>query len=116
MDNQGHIRQTVEMVTKQHLEDVPEFRIEFFFAMKPYRLQWILTEKSVLHANGAILRLQNRAELQDLLTQLGMTLPASSINQGISRAMTGAELLYPSVRAFEEEILWSFYRLGRSSR
>jgi hypothetical protein len=36
---QGHFRQTFEMVTNHRLEDAPEFRVEWFFAREPYRLQ-----------------------------------------------------------------------------
>jgi hypothetical protein len=108
---QGHFRQTFEMVTDRRLEDVPEFRVELFFSREPYRLQWILDGDGVLRANAEIFRLRERQELNVLLAALGHCLPSDRVNLGIRRGTASEELVYPSVRAFEEEIVWSFYRL-----
>jgi hypothetical protein len=111
---QGHFRQTFEMVTDHRLKDVLEFRVELFFSQEPYRLQWILDGDGVLRANAEIFKLRDRQRLSDLLAALGHCLPADRVNLGIRRATAGEELVYPSVRAFEEEIVWSFCRLMRA--
>lgn len=107
----GGSRQVLEKVTRNHLENVPEFRVEFFFAREPYRLQWILDDDTVLRANGEVFKLRDRQRLNDLLVSLSSSLPVERVNLGIRKAAAGQELVYPSVRAFEEEIVWSFYRL-----
>jgi len=112
----GSVSRKVEAVTDHRLEDVPEFRLEFYFACEPYRLQWILDDHSVLRANDEVIKFRDRERIDALLAMLANTLPAERVGQGIRRAHSGEELIYPSVRAFEEEIVWSFYRLMRGSR
>ena len=110
----GGYRQVLEKVTRDRLEDVPEFRVEFFFAGEPFRLQWILDDRSVLHANGGVFHRRDCDRLRTLLAVLAGNLPVERVNQGIARAARGEDLVYPSVHAFEEEIVWSFYQLTRS--
>jgi hypothetical protein len=44
---------------------------------------------------------------------LGNALSPEQANLGIKTAMTGDEFIYPSVHAFEEEIVWSLYQMAR---
>jgi hypothetical protein len=107
----GGPRQVLEKVKHNQLEEIPEFRVEFFFAREPYRFQWILDDHSLLRANGEVFRRRDQQRLRALLSVLAAQLPAGRINLGIAGAARGEDLVYPSVRAFEEEIVWSFYRL-----
>jgi hypothetical protein len=96
------------------LQDVPEFRLETFFAVEPYRLQWILDPDNTLNVNSRIVTLRKAMELDEPLKQLATFCPADRLNLGIRRLNAGEYFVYPSVRAFEEEIVWSFYRLTRA--
>jgi hypothetical protein len=107
----GSVSRQVAMVTESRLKDVPEFRVELFLSGEPYRVQWVLTEDSVLRVNGEVRRLRDGGGLNRLLARVAALLPVERVNQGILRAITGTDFVYPSVRAFEEEIVWSFYRL-----
>jgi hypothetical protein len=109
----GGVHQTVQQVTDHRLENVPEFRLEFFFAVEPARLQWILTPETVLNVNGANLRLRDGSQLDAFLLTLGHLLPTDRVNLGIKNSGAAGDFAYPSVRAFEEEVIWSFYRLTR---
>jgi len=107
----GSVSRNVEMVKASRLADVPEFRLELFVVDEPYRWQWVLDEESMLRADDVVLQLKNVTQLHQLLTRVAALLPVDRVNQGILRAITGEAFVYPSVRAFEEEITWSFYRL-----
>lgn len=107
----GQTRQVVEVVTEMTIADVPEFRVEFYFSQPPYRFQWVLDADSVLRANGEIYRLRDKTRLQRLLGLVASLVPVDRTNRGILRAIAGETFVYPSVRAFEEETIWSFYRL-----
>lgn len=112
----GHFRQTVEVVKDHRLEEVPEFRVEFYLSQPPFRLQWIVDEQTVLRADGVVLQLRDRAGLVALLTELRGWLSPDHVNLGIHRATGADEFAYPSVRAFEEEIVWRLYRLWETAR
>ncbi|HVM61879.1 MAG TPA: hypothetical protein VMV72_13535 [Verrucomicrobiae bacterium] len=103
------------IVTGHHFESFPEFRLELFLPTKSPRVQWVLTEDSVITVNGAHLRLRDGDQLTALLARLGNTLAPEQTNLGIKAAITGQQFSYPSLHAFEEEIIWSFYQLTRKS-
>ena len=102
-----------QMVTDYRLQNVPEFRLETFFSVEPFRLQWILDPDNTLIINGQPAGFRNQTRLDALFKQLAALLPKKRVNLGIRKLSTGDYLVYPSVRAFEEEIVWSFYRLMR---
>jgi hypothetical protein len=112
----GSIQRTVKNVTEHRLANQPEFRLELFFEDEPRRVQCVLTEKNVLKLNGEIIRLRETDKLNTLLQFLATALPESRANLGIKRSQTQHPLTYPSVRAFEEELVWSFYQLSRSDQ
>ncbi|MCG3148512.1 MAG: hypothetical protein PCFJNLEI_01956 [Verrucomicrobiae bacterium] len=107
----GSVSRKVEMVKASRLADVLEFRIELFLTGEPYRLQWVLDGESTLRADDVVLQLKHGVQLNHLLARIAALLPVERVNQGIQRAIAGEEFVYPSVRAFEEEIIWRFYRL-----
>jgi hypothetical protein len=109
----GSVNRRVEMVTEHRLEDVPEFRLEFFFDAEVPRLQWLLTSDSVLNVNGDKLRLRNLDQIHTFLQTLANLLPSDRVNLGIKKTNAGENFIYPSVRAFEEEIVWTFYQMTR---
>ena len=109
----GSISRHVGIVTEKRLANVPEFRVEFFFATEPFRLEWVLAEDGMMRVNNERYKLRDRGKLLDLLKFLGGFLPPERVNQGIKKAASGEELVYPSYRAFEEEIIWSFFQLSR---
>jgi len=103
------------VVTNHHFENLPEFRLELFLPVESPRVQWVLTKDSVITVDDAHLRLRDHDQLVSLLGALGNALSPKQVNLGIKTAMTGEEFNYPSVHAFEEEIIWSLYQLMRSN-
>jgi hypothetical protein len=109
----GSVHRGVEMVTEHRLDNVPEFRLELFCLAETTRLQWVVTKDALLRVNGAILKLRDHDQLDGALATLGSLLPPDRVNLGIKKAAAGENFLYPSVHAFEEEIIWSLYRMAR---
>jgi hypothetical protein len=109
----GRYGRQVRMVTDYRLQDVPEFRLEMFFRVEPYRLQWVLDPDNTLTVNGRPISFRKQPTLDELFRQLAVVFPAERLNLGIRKLSVGEYFVYPSVRAFEEEIVWSFYRLLR---
>ncbi len=100
-------------VTDYRLQDVPEFRLEMFFSAEPYRLQWVLDPDNTIHVHARPVSFRAQDRLDELIRQLAALFPAERLNLGIRKLSAGEYFVYPSVRAFEEEIVWSFYRLMR---
>jgi len=111
----GEYVTVTQTVTDYRLQDVPEFRAEIFFGIEPYRLQWVLDPDNTLRINDSPVPLRNAPKLDAFVKQLAALFPADRLNLGIRRLSAGEYLLYPSVRAFEEEIVWSFYRLAQNA-
>ena len=103
------------MVTDHRLENLPEFRLELFLPAESPRTQWALTKDSVITINDAHLRLRDHDQLVSVLSALGNALSPEQTNLGIKTAMTGVEFIYPSVHAFEQEIVWSLYQMAKGS-
>lgn len=103
------------VVTDHHFENLPEFRLELFLPVESPRVQWVLTKDSVITVNDAHLRLRDGDQLASLLSTLGNALAPEQTNLGIKKAMSGEEFSYPSVHAFEEEIVWSLYQMAKGS-
>ncbi len=101
------------IVTGHHFENVPEFRLELFVPTESPRVQWVLTKDWVLTVNDAHLRLRDGDQLASLLGALGNALAPEHVNLGIKKAMASEPFRYPSVHAFEEEIVWSLYQMTR---
>jgi hypothetical protein len=86
------------------------FRIDLFFSREPHRISLEMDKDSVITYGGRPLRMKNRTELTVLMADLVSLLPPERMNRGLRELST--ETLYPSLQAYEEEIRWSFYRLG----
>ncbi len=104
----------VPKVTRETRSEL-EFQIELFFSVQPYRLQWKLATDSMLNANGQVLRSRDVPVLIGLLRRLQF-LPHDRLNTGIRQSFHDVAFEYPSVQAFEEEIVWSFFQLTRPDR
>lgn len=100
--------------TEQRLQKVPEFRLDFLFG-GGRRRQLVLREQTVARINGQPVQLRDRETLEGVLRLL-QALPATRTNTGIRRVGAAELFSYPSEQAFEEEIVWSLYRLGRADR
>ena len=110
------VRSEVALVIEQQLKDVLEFRIEFYFAQAPFRFQCILDEKAIVRANGRVLKLRDQSQLDSLLLEFANTFPVDQTNLGIKKVAAGEDFVYPSVHAFEAEIIWSLYQLARNTK
>jgi hypothetical protein len=105
----------VKAVVDYKLQNVPQFRFDWFFDAEPYRLQWIWDRESIVRVNQEPVRLQQHEKFVLLLQQLTSFLPAERLNSGVRKLSSGDYFVYPSVHAFEEEIIWSFYQLMRNA-
>jgi len=103
------------IVSKHRSENFPEFRLEVFLPSELPRVQWVLTKDSFITVNEAHLRLRDGDQLAIILSTLGNALSPGQVNVGIKRAMVGEQFTYPSVHAFEDEIVWSLYRMSHSA-
>lgn len=97
-----------KLVTKTVEKDY--FRIDLFFSHEPHRISLEMDKDSVITYGSRPLRMKNRTELTVLLADLKSLLPPDRMNRGLRELST--ETLYPSLQTYEEEIRWSFYRLG----
>jgi len=105
---------TPVIVSSSHsFEDLPEFRLELFLPVESPRVQWVLTTNSVITVNDAHLRLRDTDRLASLLSLLGKVLSPEQSNLGVKKALAGEVFRYPSLHAFEDEIIWSLYQLAK---
>jgi len=104
----------VEVVDYQW-KNVPQYRFDWFFDSEPYRWQWICDRESIVHVNQIPMPLPQHQKVVLLLQQLTSFLPADRLNSGVRKLSSGDYFVYPSVHAFEEEIVWSFYQLMRDT-
>jgi hypothetical protein len=109
----GRYGTRTQTVTDYRLQDVPEFRLEMFASVEPYRLQWVVDPDNTIQVNGGPVALRHQEKLDEIFRQLAVLLPAERVNLGIRKLSAGGYFVYPSARAFEEEIVWSFYQLTR---
>jgi hypothetical protein len=101
------------IVTSHHFENLPEFRLELYVPAESLRVQWVLTKDWVLTVNDKHLRLRDGDQLASVLAALGNMLSPEQTNLGIRKVMSGEAFVYPSIHAFEQEIIWSLYQLAR---
>lgn len=88
-----------------------QFRLELFVAPEPYRMQWVLAPNGVLRFNDRPFTFREVGDLLVQLTTVRATIPTERMNRGLEQCDHHPWFLYPSERAFEEEIVWRFYRL-----
>lgn len=91
-------------------EEKTYFRIDLFFTNEPHRVSFEIEKDTVMFHGDRHLRLKNTTELTVLMCDLQALIPSERMNRGLREL--SKETLYPSMHAYEEEIRWSFYRLG----
>lgn len=95
---------------QQHrFQDVPEFRLDFFFWSSPNRLRASVSADSMMFFSGRPVRLRDTALLLGAMMDLQEILPSERVGSGLRR--TDTKNFYPSLRSYEEEIRWHFHRL-----
>lgn len=95
---------------QQHrFEEVPEFRLDFFFWSAPNRLRASVSAESVMFFHERPLRLRDSVLLSGAMMDLQELLPPERLGSGLKR--TDTNNFYPSLRSYEEEIRWHFHRL-----
>jgi hypothetical protein len=99
---------------KQRVEEnVPEFRLDFFFSSSPHRLRATVSAESMMFFHDRPLRLRDTALLLGAMMDLRELLPSERVGSGLKRSDT--ENVYPSLHAYEEEIRWHFHQLKSRS-
>ena len=111
----GRYGTRTQTVTDYRTQDVPEFRLEMFFSVEPYRLQWIVDPDHTVTIDETPVPLRHPTKLDSVFKKLAAFYPSERVNLGIRKLSAGDYFVYPSVRAFEEEIVWSLYRLAQST-
>jgi hypothetical protein len=101
--------ESIKPVAELRVKSLPEFRADFFFWSEPRRLQMCLTAEAVIFHRSKPLRLRNAEALHEFLRELRTLLPPERVNSGVANA--GADLGYPNLSAYHEEIRWRFFRL-----
>lgn len=105
-----HAFQDPAHLEKLHrVQDVPEFRLDFFFWSAPNRLRASVSADSLMFFRGRPVRLRDTALLLGAMMDLRELLPPERIGEGLKRSDT--KTAYPSLKSYEEEIRWHFYRL-----
>ena len=98
------------VLEQQHrFEDVPEFRLDFFFWSAPNRLRASVSSESVMFFRGRPMRLRDTVLLRGAMMDLQELLPPERVGAGLKRSDT--KNFYPSLHSYEEEIRWHFHRL-----
>lgn len=87
----------------------PEFRLDFFFWSAPHRLRASISSESMMFFQQRPMRLRDTALLLGAMMDLQDFLPRERIGAGLRRLDT--KIFYPSLKSYEEEIRWHFYRL-----
>jgi len=98
----------MERVYREETEK--EFRIEFFFWTDPQRLKLSLAAAKAIFVNGRSIQLHKPEDLATGIAELRALLPDERVSTGIRLP----ETVYPSLRAYEEEIRWSFHRIAKN--
>ena len=94
---------------RHRFEDVPEFRLDFFFWASPNRLRASVSAESTMFFRDRPLRLRDTALILGAMMDLRELLPSERVGAGLKRSDTNN--FYPSFKSYEEEIRWHFYRL-----
>jgi hypothetical protein len=105
----GRMRPVTTTVTRW--EDEESFRIDLFFTHEPVRIEWSARKGRAQWLSGASVQPADTNELHAFLSALHAWATPGRDTRGIAHAGTLRAPTYPSLAAFEEEILWSFYRM-----
>ncbi len=105
------IEAMVSVIKKDVWVPATFFRIELILLREPHRLIWQCdpTRPSIL--NGRAVRAEENADaIKTFLAQLSEWLPEGQMNRGVRDSLNPEGFSYPSLSAFEEEIIWSLTR------
>jgi hypothetical protein len=105
----GNYSVPVEKRFKQPVEKT-FFRIDLFFSSEPHRISLEIDHESVMFYADRPIRLRDSLNLKILITDLHASLPPERVNSCIRELSLDSS--YSSMNAYEEEIRWTFYRLG----
>ena len=86
------------------------FRIDLFFSAAPFRVSLEIEKDTVIFYGERSIRVKNTLDLTVLMVDLQVLLPPERMNLAL-RELSLSQI-YPSMHAYEEELRWSFYRLG----
>jgi hypothetical protein len=90
-----------------------EFRLELFLSCPPFRLQFPAHRESMLRVDETILRFHQQSLFDDLLVRVARLFDPSCLNQGLHAALRNERMVYPSLRAWDEELTWHLHRSVR---
>ena len=107
------LQSTARLEQHHRFEDVPEFRLDFFFTSAPNRLRASVSAESMMFFRDRPIRLRDTALLLGATMDLRELLPPERVGEGLKRDDT--KTFYPSLRSYEEEIRWHFHRLKPAS-
>jgi len=88
---------------------LPEFRLDFFFWSAPHRLRASISAEGMMFYQQRPMRLRDTALLLGAMMDLQELLPRERVGAGLRRPDT--RIFYPSLKSYEEEIRWHFFRL-----
>ena len=86
------------------------FRFDFFFTSSPNRLSLELAADNVIFYMDRPVRMRDSLDLKILMVDIQALLPPVRMNQSLRNL--SIDSVYPSMKAYEEELRWAFYRLG----
>lgn len=102
--------QHLARLEQQHrFQEVPEFRLDFFFQTTPTRLRASVSAESIMFFHERPVRLRDTALLLGAMMDLQERLPPEKVGFGLKQ--TDSKNTYPSLHGYEEEIRWHFYRM-----
>lgn len=99
----------VNKLTKE-LKEKTYFRVDLFFSTAPHRISLEMDQDGVMFHHGRVIRLRNTADLAALMFEIQALLPPERENLSLRNLYIASP--YPSMHAYEEELRWTFYRLG----
>jgi hypothetical protein len=111
----GSVKRGVEMVTDHRLENLPEYHLELFLPTESPRVQWVLMKDTLITINDTHLRFRDHDQFVSALVTLGNALSPEQTNLGIKKALSGEAFVYPTMHAFEQEIVWSLYQMSKGA-
>lgn len=94
---------------QSRVEESDHFRIDLFFSSAPHRISLEMGKESVITYGARPIRMKNTTELTVLMVDLKSLLPPERMNRALREISREP---YPTLRAYEEELRWAFYRLG----
>lgn len=86
------------------------FRVDLFFGTDPHRISLEMGKDTLFFYGDRPIRMKNLTELTVLMVDLQSLLPTDRMNRSLREI--NLESAYPTMHAYEEELRWSFHKLG----